>query len=110
MTHYCYLIINENSHTYIGITNNLDHRIEQHNGIRSGGAKATKKSKAWRYKCIIECIDEKAAKSIEYNWKCKKTSNGKRVRTYGLQNRMEYLKYILEEYKEKIEKHTIYNY
>mgnify|MGYP000961088021 FL=1 len=40
---YCvYLLVNTNNNkTYIGITNNINKRIKQHNNILSGGAKYT---------------------------------------------------------------------
>jgi len=40
---YCvYLLVNTNNNkTYIGITNNINKRIKQHNNILSGGAKNT---------------------------------------------------------------------
>lgn len=33
--------------TYVGITSNLDRRLEQHNGERPGGAKATRAGRPW---------------------------------------------------------------
>ena len=36
----CYIIYNKNK-SYVGITNNLNKRIRQHNGMIKGGAKYT---------------------------------------------------------------------
>ncbi len=48
--YYCYLIYSQTQNTsYIGITNNLDRRIKQHNNIINGGAKATRKATDWTY-------------------------------------------------------------
>lgn len=109
MSYYCYLLADKDLRTYIGITNNLDNRIDQHNGIKSGGAKATKKSNTWNYKCIIECINKQAAGSIEWYWKHKQNTNGKWVRTSGIVERIKHVDHIIKKYAEKIEKHTIYN-
>ncbi|MBM4014123.1 MAG: GIY-YIG nuclease family protein [Planctomycetes bacterium] len=34
--------------TYVGITTDLDRRLEQHNGTRRGGARATRAGRPWR--------------------------------------------------------------
>ena len=72
--------------------------------------KATRKSNTWIYKCVIECKDKKSASSIEWYWKHKQNSNGKWIRTCGLYNRINHMKYIINEHSEKIENHTIYNH
>jgi len=67
---YCYLLYSENvKKTYIGITNNLDKRIKQHNQELSGGAKFTKISTDWKYQKIIPMIDKSTALKTEYIWK-----------------------------------------
>jgi len=81
---YCYLIYSElKNRTYIGFTNNLQNRIKQHNGILSGGAKATTLANDWKYIKIIESSDKKSALSLEWHWK-----NNKNSKTYGLNNRI----------------------
>lgn len=97
MSYYCYLLINENDHTYIGITNDLEGRLQKHNN--GTGAKATKKSTEWRYHTIIgefnNCSD---ASSFEWYWKHIQTQTGKWVHNYsGINNKTKRLNTLLAE-------------
>lgn len=64
-----YLLYNKCSKmTYIGITKNLKRRIQQHNGILSGGAKFTrafKKDGLWEICGFIDKLTEHEARSFE---------------------------------------------
>jgi predicted GIY-YIG superfamily endonuclease len=64
-----YLIINkENNFTYVGITNNPERRIRQHNGILKGGARYTESKRGngiWEYYGFILGLDKSTALSIE---------------------------------------------
>ena len=64
-----YLIINKsNNCTYIGITNNPERRIRQHNGELKGGAKYTNAKKGnglWEYYGFILGLDKHSSLSIE---------------------------------------------
>jgi predicted GIY-YIG superfamily endonuclease len=64
-----YLIINtSNNYTYIGITNNPERRIRQHNCEIKGGAKYTtikKMDGMWEYYGFILGLDKSSALSIE---------------------------------------------
>ncbi len=73
-SYYIYLLYNTaNNKTYIGITNNRERRIRQHNGDLSGGARYTKNNKEngeWNYFGFIEgdgdcVINKNLALSIE---------------------------------------------
>ena len=69
MDYIIYLLINNtNNCTYVGITNNPERRIRQHNGEICGGAKYTKMKKGngeWSYYgCILGC-EKCEALSIE---------------------------------------------
>jgi len=70
MTDYIvYLLINtSNQYTYLGITNNSERRLRQHNGIIKGGAKYTRMKKGegnWIYHIKISNLTKSEALSIE---------------------------------------------
>lgn len=65
MDYIIYLIVNNNC-TYVGITNNPERRIRQHNGIIKGGAKyTTRKKGTWEYYAFILGCEKSEALSIE---------------------------------------------
>lgn len=73
--------------TYIGATLDVDRRLQQHNGILSGGAKATH-GKIWERVCAVSGFPtERAALQFEWAWKhvSKKQEGG------SLQRRMKAL-------------------
>lgn len=45
--------------TYVGVTNDLRRRLDQHNGRAPGGAKATRAHRPWRIGCIHGPFAEK---------------------------------------------------
>ena len=66
---YCYLICTNNI-TYIGITNDLNRRLLQHNGQLAGGAKSTRRYKTWEYHTVVAgFLDKNSAARFEYLWK-----------------------------------------
>lgn len=75
MSFYCYLLCTRSgSHTYVGATTDPDRRLEQHNGQKAGGARATAiqvaRGDTWRRVCIIEGIPEwRSALQVEWRWK-----------------------------------------
>jgi predicted GIY-YIG superfamily endonuclease len=65
---YCYLLVSD-KRTYIGATVDPDRRLEQHNGVKSGGARATR-GKAWDRICYVSGFpDWNAALQFEWSWK-----------------------------------------
>jgi structure-specific endonuclease subunit SLX1 len=66
-----YLLSSSEGGSYVGATVNLDHRLRQHNGEISGGAKATSgRAGSWRRVCHVEGFaDECAALQFEWAWK-----------------------------------------
>ena len=73
-----YLLENTlNNRTYVGITNNLERRLRQHNGKIKGGAKYTHNFKGlgeWKYKMYISNLTKNESLSLERsvkNTKCK---------------------------------------
>jgi len=64
-----YLLTNtSNRNTYLGITNNSERRIRQHNGIIKGGAKYTHAKKGngnWVYHLKIKNLTKSESLSLE---------------------------------------------
>ena len=78
----CY-IINNNNKSYVGITNNLERRIRQHNNIIKGGAKYTtniiinqnnnnniNNINLWNYVCYIDGFKTKKD-ALQFEWSLK---------------------------------------
>ena len=77
-----YLLKNtENKYTYLGITNNSERRIRQHNNIIKGGAKYTHAKKGdgeWIYHLKINNLTKSEALSMERTAKnLRKKAKGK---------------------------------
>ncbi len=84
-----YLLISKNTkylyHTYVGITTDLNRRINQHNGLIEGGAKSTRAKRPYEIAYFIENIENRSiASKLEFNIKKQK----------GYENRLEYMKNI----------------
>jgi predicted GIY-YIG superfamily endonuclease len=95
MSYYCYLLISENK-TYIGITNNLLKRLDQHNGLIKGGAKSTRTSKNWIYHTIIGIFKNKSdVCKFEWNWKNQLINNKWRKTKSGIENKLKRLEELL---------------
>ena len=77
-----YLLSNTtNQYTYLGITNNSERRLRQHNGIIKGGAKYTRMKKEdgeWIYYLKIKNLTKSEALSMERSAKnLRKKAKGK---------------------------------
>ena len=99
MDYIVYLLINtSNQYTYLGITNNSERRLRQHNGILKGGAKYTTAFKGkgnWQYHLKIKNLTKSEALSIE------RTAKNLRRRARGktpLEKRLDVLLPLLEKY------------
>lgn len=68
---YCLATVEEPVYTYIGATVDGDRRVRQHNGLASGGAKATSKRPGeWYRVCYVEGFDTwNRTLSFEWHWK-----------------------------------------
>lgn len=56
--------------TYVGITTELERRLEQHNGERPGGARSTRSGRPWALGRIYGPFPDRAtAQSAEYTIK-----------------------------------------
>lgn len=42
-----YVLVSSEGRTYVGITNDLSRRLDEHNGVLPGGAKATRRGRPW---------------------------------------------------------------
>jgi predicted GIY-YIG superfamily endonuclease len=97
---YCiYLLINNNNNkTYIGITNNINRRIRQHNNELSGGAKYTTQNidnGKWIYYGFINNLSKNISLSLEKKIKIKsKKSKG----DTPLNKRLNAIEYIINMY------------
>ena len=68
---YCLATINEPIQTYIGATIDIERRLNQHNQIQKGGAKATSgRALEWYRVCYVKgFVDNREALSFEWHWK-----------------------------------------
>lgn len=97
---YCYLLYTEGGHTYVGATTDPDRRLEQHNGKRSGGARATgirvHQGYEWKRACYLTGIPEwRSALQIEWRWKQLGRTQCKSVRN-PIERRLVSLRRLLE--------------
>ena len=81
---HCYLLASDDGErTYIGATVDPDRRLQQHNGQKAGGAKATH-GRQWRRVALISHFpDSTAALQFEWAWKFRARRRGQ-----GLANRI----------------------
>ena len=64
---YCYILhCCNNTRTYVGVTVSLKKRIRQHNGEIKGGARATTRSRPWKYWCVWGPFDKRTALQLEW--------------------------------------------
>jgi len=68
----CYLLATNDGgsqKTYVGVTPDLDRRLKQHNGLLSGGAKATH-GRQWERICHVAGFpDHTSVLQFEWRWK-----------------------------------------
>jgi putative endonuclease len=96
---YCvYLLINTNSNkTYIGITNNINRRIRQHNSELVGGAKYTTNNKndgKWIYYGFINNLSKNISLSLEKKIKIK----SRKLKGTPIEKRLKAINYLIDEY------------
>jgi predicted GIY-YIG superfamily endonuclease len=66
-----YVLVSANKQrTYVGITNDLDRRLSQHNGDLPGGAKSTRAGRPWSLGTTFGPYEERGeAQAAEYRIK-----------------------------------------
>ena len=90
-----YVLANsDNNRTYVGCTNNAVRRLRQHNQEITGGAKATKCSRTWKYMVQAKGFKSKSD-ALSFEWHCKRTK-GSKGRT-PLERRRYMLKVLVEQ-------------
>jgi predicted GIY-YIG superfamily endonuclease len=91
----CYCIENTlGTKTYIGATQNFNIRLSQHNGEKSGGAKATKGSQ-WHPIIIVRGFETRR-QLLQFEWWWKHAISKKETTSRGLFRRIDYLETLLE--------------
>ena len=67
----CYIIKSENpqhkNRTYVGATNDLHHRLRQHNGVIKGGAKYTQGKGPWVLVCCVAGFPDRSTVINAFN-------------------------------------------
>ena len=68
---FVYILQSTTKHTknYIGVTNNLNRRLRQHNGTLAGGARYTKNHRPWQFRAIFQMATRHDALSLEWRGK-----------------------------------------
>jgi structure-specific endonuclease subunit SLX1 len=95
--YFVYLLKSEVSNrTYIGFTVNISRRLKQHNGLRSGGAKRTRKGRPWKVVLFVSGFEfERTA--LQYEFCIQHTKKYKR--TSGIANKIKIMKALLKQEK-----------
>lgn len=72
--HYCYILYNvkQPQRTYVGYTTNPTRRLRQHNGIISGGARATSGKGEWEFLILITSPSFNTHTGLSFEWHLKK--------------------------------------
>ena len=76
MAWYVYLLstVNEPTRTYVGATIDVNRRLQQHNGILSGGARATSRVPGGWYRVCYVKGHESKREALRFEWWWKRRS------------------------------------
>ncbi len=66
MAWYVYILRNAKGHFYTGVTTDCARRLEEHNGVRPGGAKFTKANRPYELVWSRACASRSDAQAREY--------------------------------------------
>lgn len=97
---FVYLLMSSNGSTYIGATVNLNRRLDQHNKLLKGGAKATgnrvENGEMWVRMCHVKNFpDWQSALQFEWRWKQLSRKIYKNSKQNPLHRRVEALNLLL---------------
>ncbi len=98
---YVYCLYSTSGATYVGATVDPDRRLQQHQGILKGGAKATAmrvaKGESWNRHCYVGPFEKIDALRFEWRWKwLSRKKSGKPI-----EKREKALEQLLQENEEK---------
>ena len=79
--------------TYVGVTPDLDRRLRQHNGLLSGGAKATH-GRQWERICHVAGFPDHTS-VLQFEWRWKQLSRPPRASGPPLERRFKALQELL---------------
>jgi putative endonuclease len=90
MEHVVYILRSEADRNlmYIGMTNNMERRLKQHNGIISGGGEYTSENRPWKIVVLIPVASKSDALKIEYSLKAKNYINKSKIPEDVIQRRI----------------------
>lgn len=66
---FVYVLVSESGRTYCGVTTDPERRLDQHNGNKPGGAKATRAHRPWRLGKVWSGFTRSEACKAEYQIK-----------------------------------------
>lgn len=92
----CYLLATNDGgsqKTYVGVTPDLDRRLRQHNGLLSGGAKATH-GRQWERICHVAGFPDHTS-VLQFEWRWKQLSRPPRASGPPLERRLKALQELL---------------
>lgn len=88
--------------TYCGVTNDLKHRLRQHNGEIKGGAVATIKDRPWILSALVVGFGKDKCLALRYEWFCKvKHYNRNHTDLYQVSSYPPHRRYFLMDYAMK---------
>lgn len=95
---YVYIIHSDFERTYCGVTDDLERRLKQHNGIIKGGAKATR-GRSWEFFFVIEGFKDRI-EALQFEWKMHHPDGKKRKnkKYNGLEGRLLSIKDVFEKH------------
>ena len=74
--HYCYVLYNikQPQRTYVGYTTNPTRRLRQHNGLLSGGARATNGQGEWAFLVLVTSPSFNIHTGLSFEWHLKRAT------------------------------------